>query len=232
MFHRTPRFMARSFITGAVLATALVAAPREARAENRTLQFLTTGNGHGFQVFDATKHRITTFLEHPYRYIAPSTIPSLPPEHEGVGRRNLAFDVFFGVKGAGWLSGDQGADAPDYVDQSNIIHVPATIGSTKAESYYFAPFGLERNVMVGLLHAPGASDGYALFNFHMGNGRLDPDASGESVRAAAGVPNAVVETGPGGGAMVYVPLGGADHADCAGVFDKGNAAQDLADKTD
>ncbi len=232
MHHRTPRFMARSFITGALLAIAIVAAPREARAENRTLQYLTTGNGHGFQVFDATKHRITTFLEHPYRYIAPSTIPSLPPEHEGVGRRNLAFDVFFGVKGSGWLSGDQGADAPDYVDQSNIIHVPATIGSTKAESYYFAPFGLERNVMVGLLHAPGASDGYALFNFHMGNGRLDPDANGESVRAAVGVPNAVVETGPGGGAMVYVPLGGADHADCAGVFDKGNAAQDLADKTD
>ena len=52
------------------------------------------------------------------------------------------------------------------------------------------------------------------------------------MRAAVGVPKAVVETGPGGGAMIYVPLSGADHADCAGVFDKGNAAQDLADKTD
>jgi len=153
---RTPLFLA------VALTAAMAAAPREARAENRTLHFLTTGNGHGFQVFDADKHRVTTFLEHPYRYIAPSPIPALPPEHEGVARRNLAFDVFFGVKGAGWLSGDQGADAPDYVDQSNIIHVPATIGSTKAESFYFAPFGLERNVLVGLLHAPGASDGPAI----------------------------------------------------------------------
>ena len=224
---RTPLFLA------VALTAAMAAAPREARAENRTLHFLTTGNGHGFQVFDADKHRVTTFLEHPYRYIAPSPIPALPPEHEGVARRNLAFDVFFGVKGAGWLSGDQGADAPDYVDQSNIIHVPATIGSTKAEAFYFAPFGLERNVLVGLLHAPGASDGYALFNFHMGGGdRRQPDANGESVRAAVGVPKAIVETGPGGGAMVYVPISGADHADCAGVFDKGNAAQDLADKSD
>ena len=224
---RTPLFLALAVAAG------IAAAPREARAENRTWHFLTTGNGHGFQVYDENKHRVTTFLEHPYRYIAPSTIPSLPPEHEGVARRNLAFDVFFGVKGAGWLSNDQGAEAPEYVDQSNIIRVPATIGATKAESFYFAPFGLERNVLVGLLHAPGASDGYALFNFHMGQGdRLQPNAVGESVRAAVGVPKAVVETGPGGGAMVYVPLAGADHADCAGVFDKGNAAQDLADKTD
>ena len=224
---RTPLLLALAITVG------IAAAPREARAENRTLQFVTTGNGHGFQVFDVNKHRITTFLEHPYRYVAPSTIPALPPEHEGVARRNLAFDVFFGLKGGGWLSGDQGAEAPEYVDQSNIIRVPATVGGIKADSFYFAPFGLERNVMVGLLHAPGASDGYALFNFHMGGGdRLQPNANGESVRAAVGVPKAVVETGPGGGAMVYVPLGGADHADCAGVFDKGNGAQDLADKTD
>jgi hypothetical protein len=237
---RTPRFMARflsrstarTAVAAAILTAGIASAPRAAHAENRTWHFLTTGNGHGFQVYDESKHKITTFLEHPYRYIAPSTIPALPPEHEGIGRRNLAFDVFFGVKGAGWLSSDQGAEAPEYVDQSNIIRVPATLGGTKAESYYFAPFGLERNVLVGLLHAPGASDGYALFNFHMGGGRLDPDANGESVRAAVGVPKAIVETGPGGGAMIYVPIAGADHADCAGVFDKGNGGQDLADKSD
>ena len=225
---------ARVVALGLALAAAatITAVPREAHAEQRSWNFLTTGNGHGFQVFDANQHKITTFLEHPYRYVAPQTVPALPPEKEGIGRRNLAFDVFFGVKGGGWLSGDKGTDPPEYVDQSNIIRAPATVGSTKADSFFFAPFGLERNVMVGLLHAPGASDGYALFNFHMGNGRLDPDAAGEAVRAVAGVPKAVVETGPGGGAMIYVPIGGADHADCAGVFGKGAGGQDLGDKTD
>jgi GH15 family glucan-1,4-alpha-glucosidase len=215
------------------VAAAAVAVPRDAHAaEKRTWHYLTTGNGHGFQVFSEEKHRVTQFLEHPYRYIAPASVPAVPPEREGVGRRNLAFDVFFGVKGGGWLSDDASGDSPEYVDQSNIIRVPATVGGTKAESFYFAPFGLERNVMVGLLHAPGASDGYALFNFHMGDGRLEPNANGESMRAVSGVPKAIVETGPGGGAMIYVPIGGADHADCQGVFDKGKNGQDLADKSD
>lgn len=220
-----------SILVGLALgaAAAITVVPREARAEQRSWNFLTTGNGHGFQVFDANKHRITTFLEHPYRYIAPQNVPQLPPEPEGVGRRNLAYDVFFGLKGKGWLSDDQGKDDPEYVEQTNVIRAPATIGGQKAESFYFAPFGLERNVLVGLLHAPGASDGYALFNFHMGNGRLDPDANGEAFRTVAGVPKAIVETGPGGGAMVYVPIGGVDHADCQGVFDKGKNGQDFGD---
>ena len=230
----TPRSLVRAIGLGLVLGTlGIVASGREAHAaESRTWHYLTTGNGHGFQVFSEEKHRITQFLEHPYRYIAPAKIPALPPEGEGVGRRNLAFDVFFGVKAGGWLSNDTGGEGPEYVDQTNIIRAPATVGGQKAESFYFAPFGLERNVLVGLLHAPGASDGYALFNFHMGNGRLDPDANGEQLRAAVGVPKAIVETGPGGGAMVYVPIGGVDHADCQGVFDKGNGGQDLADKVD
>jgi GH15 family glucan-1,4-alpha-glucosidase len=234
MLSSSPRSLVRAIGLGLVIGTlGIVAAPREAHAaESRTWHYLTTGNGHGFQVFSEEKHRITQFLEHPYRYIAPSKIPALPPEGEGVGRRNLAFDVFFGVKAGGWLSNDAGGESPEYVDQTNIIRAPATVGGQKAESFYFAPFGLERNVLVGLLHAPGATDGYALFNFHMGNGRLDPDANGEQMRAAVGVPKAIVETGPGGGAMVYVPIGGADHADCQGVFDKGNGGQDLADKVD
>ena len=223
-------------LIAASAAAGMIAAPREAQAgEKHSWHFVTTGNGHGFQIFDESKHRITTFFERPYRYVAPSRTPSLPPEVEGIARRNLAYDVFFGLKGAGgagWLSEDAGTEAPEYLDQSNIIRVPATLAGTKAESFYFAPFGLEKNVLVGLLHAPGASDGYALFNFHMGNGRPDPDANGESMRAAAGIPKAIVERGPGGGAMVYVPIGAIDHADCQGVFNKGKAGQDLADKSD
>jgi GH15 family glucan-1,4-alpha-glucosidase len=230
------RVVRSSLVGAALVVTALVGAPREAHAAppKRTWNFLTTGNGHGFQVFDHNKHRIVQFLEHPYRYIGPQPNREPPAERQGdgVGRRNLAYDVFFGLKGAGgagWLSDDTSGELPEYVEQTNIIRVPGTIGGVKAESFYFAPFGLERNVMVGLLHAPGASDGYALFNFHMGNGRTDPDATGESMRGVAGVPKAIVERGPGGGAMVYVPLAGVDHASCDGVYDKGKAGQDLTD---
>jgi GH15 family glucan-1,4-alpha-glucosidase len=237
----TPRSLARAVTIALALAGAsgILAAPREAQAApaKRTWNFLTTGNGHGFQVFDHNRHRIVQFLEHPYRYIGPQPNRQPPAERQGdgVGRRNLAYDVFFGVKGAGgagWLSDDTSGELPEYVEQTNIIRAPGTVAGTKAESFYFAPFGLERNVMVGLLHAPGASDAYALFNFHMGNGRTEPDASGESMRAAAGVPKAIIEKGPGGGAMVYVPIGAVDHASCEGVFDKGKAGQDLTDKSD
>jgi len=215
---------------GLVLGSAFTTEKAEA-AQQRTWTFLTTGNGHGFQVFDANRNRITQFLEHPYRYTKPR--PG-DPKSDGFGRRNLAFDVFFGVKGGGgggWLSEPQGQQSPEYVQESNIIRVPATAAGVKSESFFFSPFGVERNLMVGLLHAPGASQGYALFNFHMGHASgagTEPDASGESTRYIANL-KAVVESGPGGGAMIYLPIGGLDKADCQGVFDKVKGGGGLAD---
>ncbi len=230
----------RSCVLGLALMTAAaVSAPRNAHAEpaKRTWNFLTTGNGHGFQVFDHNKHRIVQFLEHPYRYLRPQPNREPPGERQGdgVGRRNLAYDVFFGVKGpggAGWLTDDTTGELPEYVEQTNIIRAPGTVSGIRAESFYFAPFGLERNVMVGLLHAPGATDGYALLNFHMGGGRTEPDAKGESSRSVSAVPKALIERGPGGGAMVYVPIGTIDHAGCESVFEKGKSGQDLTDKAE
>ena len=65
----------------------------------------------------------------------------------------------------------------------------------------------------------------------MGNATgTEPDATGESTRSIAG--GAVVETGPGGGAMVYVPLGGVDHASCQDVYTRGKSGQDLSDQAD
>ena len=192
----------------------------KAQAEERTWNRVTTGNGHGFAVFDADKNKITTFLEHPYRYLRSN--PS-NAEGEGVGRRNLAFDMFFGIKGKGWLSTPDASEAPEFLDQTNILHAPASIGGAKADSYFFMPFGLERNVMVALLHAEGQTDAAALFNFHMGTGGTDPGANGESTSASttAGV-KAIIEKGPGGGSMVYVALSAVDHADCDGPFGKIN----------
>ena len=53
-----------------------------------------------------------------------------------------------------------------------------------AESYFFAPFDYPGNAMVALLKAPGASDGFVLFNFHMGTATTpdSPGADGESIR--------------------------------------------------
>src|SRR3569832_1558980 len=183
-----------------------------ARADKprRTWNFMTTGNGHGFQIYDINSNKITQFLEHPYRYLRPR--PG-EPQSDGVGRRNLAFDFYFGVRGGaggGWLNeGAQGE--PSYVDETNIIRVPITLAGIAAETYYFAPFGYEGNAMVALLKAPGATDGFTLFNFHMGDGTPDsPNANGEALRAVGDV---IIETGAGGGAMVYVPLSPALHAD-------------------
>ncbi len=209
----------RSLILLALLSTAAHA--------QRTWSFLTTGNGHGFQVYDTNKNKIISFLDHPYRY----TGPRPDPKSDGYGRRNLAFDVYFGLKG-GWLNTPSAQGDVSYIDESNIILSKATLGSTQTESYFFSPFGVEANVLVAVLKAPGASDGFALFNFHMGaaSNPDQPDANGESLRYVT-ASQAVVETGPGGGAMVYVPLGGVDHADCAGVFDKVKNSSDLADNT-
>jgi MYXO-CTERM domain-containing protein len=214
----------------AVIAAALLswAAPRDAGAATRSYNQLTTGNGHGFQVWDAQAKKITTFLEHPYRYLRPGA----NPQGEGVSRRNLAFDFYFGIKapgGEGWLTAGTAGD-PEYTDQSNIVHAPITYAGVTADTYAFAPFGYEGNAMIALLHAPGATDGFALFNFHMGGapGDLTPAANGESLRASG--TDAIVETGPGGGAMVYVALTGTDHRDCATPFAKVTGGQDLGDQ--
>lgn len=204
----------------------------QAETQQRSLYHLPTGNGHGFQVYNASRNRITHFLEHPYRYLRPS---SSDPHGDGVGRRNLAYDFFFGVaqaSGNAWLS-EGVSGAPSYLDQTNIIHVPVSAAGISAETYYFAPFGYEGNALIALLQAPAASSGFALFNFHMGRGSPDtPDAASESLRAAMAGGPILVETGPGGGAMVYIPLSGLMHADCNDVYNQVKLGHALSNQTE
>lgn len=216
-------------VGGAALAAVLGVAPA-AHAESRTLNYLTTGNGLGFQIFDATRNKITYFLEHPYVFLKPDG----DLKSNGVVRRNLAYDVYFGVKAAagasGWLNGS-GAQTPAYVEESNIVVAPANVAGVTAESYFFAPFDYPANAMVGLLHAPSASDGYALLNFHMGSGTDSPGANGENLRAIGDF--AVAELGPGGGAMVYVGLSDGAKFDCAsGAGAAAKLGQELSGKRD
>src|SRR4051794_14681635 len=76
-----------SVVLAAIAVAFALGSPRTACAvPQRTWKFLTTGNGHGFQVFDSNTHKISTFLDHPYRYVRPSA----DPKSDGVGRRDLA----------------------------------------------------------------------------------------------------------------------------------------------
>src|SRR5437879_4786556 len=102
-------------------------------APQRTWNYLTTGNGHGFQIYDTNTNKIVAFLEHPYRYLRPRA----DPKSDGVGRRNLAFDFYFGVRGAGgsiWLNAAAPGD-PRYLDNNNIIHAPFTAAGIAVDTY-------------------------------------------------------------------------------------------------
>ena len=85
-----------------------------------SFRYLVTGNGFGFQVFDVSANAVKQYLERPYRYLKAN--PS-NPDGEGIVRRNLAFDTYFGVKAGGtaaWLGGRAPSEV-GYVDQSNMI---------------------------------------------------------------------------------------------------------------
>ena len=103
----------------------LIDAPQEAYAQGRSWFYMPTGNGHGFQIFDRREGKLTYFLEHPYRFVAPSGT-NIPVDRTtpGIGRRDLAHDIYFGVEVNGqgrWLN--QITDQVAYLNQTNIIKV-------------------------------------------------------------------------------------------------------------
>ena len=209
------------------LATSIVcmsAAP--ATAQQRTWNFLTTGNGYGFQVFDTNANKITPVPR------ASLSLPRGParrdPHAEGVVRRNLAFDFYFGVRGGGTLGLAQRADRRPAIPATSTSRTSSTrrrrSAAITAESYFFAPFDFPGNAMVALLKAPGASDGFVLFNFHMGTATKPdaPGADGESVRATSRRPRPSSRPARAAASMVYVPLSGVDHSDCSGRLRQGD----------
>jgi GH15 family glucan-1,4-alpha-glucosidase len=198
-----------------VLWSALMSALAQAApAPVPSIGALTTGNGFGFQVFDLSQKKITQFLERPYRYLRPgATLQST-----GVERRNLAYDVYFGLRAGtvgSWLK-DVPQTEVGYVAQTGTIRTVGSVNGVKGESYFFAPFGYSGNAVIALLHvtntsgAPLAVDVFLNPNFHMGSG------TGDTVGAENETIANDIETGPGGGAMVYQPFG-VDRSDCSGT---------------
>jgi hypothetical protein len=204
-------------------ALALAAAPGLAAAGTPVAStgLLPTGNGHGLAVFDADANALTTLLERPYRFVRRDPAN---PDGDGILRRDLAYDAYFGVRVEGetaWL-GERDPDAVGYVDQSNVIRSAAQVGPLATESFFVAPFGLERNAVVMVLTVTNTSgravdvDAFSVQNLKLG-AAPDPEHPGDADEALAldAELDQARETGPGGGTAVYVALGGLDAASCA-----------------
>lgn len=203
-----------------VVAIAVTARPALAIDPVPSFRYLVTGNGHGFQVFDVGANAIKQYLERPYRYLRANP---QNPDGEGIVRRNLAFDTYFGVKvgsTASWLGGRAPSEV-GYVDQSNMIRSALAVGGVMTESYFVAPFGYEGNALVMLLKVTNTAStaqsvtAYTMHNFKMGSAPNPdtPDANSESV-AYDMASQTATEKGPGGGVLVYAPIGGADVSSC------------------
>ena len=205
--------------------------PDSAEAYERTWQFLTTGNGHGFQVFDRQAGRITLFLEAPYRYLAPDD----DRRRGGVGRRDLAHDIYFGVRAGGTTTWLHDLRSPKYDNQTHIITASSLQNEVRTDVYFFAPFGYEGNGMVMLIKATNqgrANQTVSLFSkpnlkLSQGGDRVEPADGNETIRwnGSADPPHGI-ETGPAGGHVIYVPIGGVDQVACGGDADVYNRARD------
>jgi MYXO-CTERM domain-containing protein len=203
-----------------VSAIAVSAQPAYAIDPVPSFRYLVTGNGHGYQIYDVGANAVKQYLERPYRYIRAN--PS-NPDGEGIVRRNLAFDTYFGVKAgstAAWLGGRAPSEV-GYVDQSNMIRSAVTVGGVLTESFFVSPFGYEGNALVMLLKVTNTSasaqsvTAYSIHNFKMGSAPNPdaPDSNSEAIAWDTGSQSAT-ENGPGGGVIVYAPIGGADVSSC------------------
>ncbi len=211
--------MSRRLIPALAIAALTVARPAHAVEPVASFRYLVTGNGFGFSVFDTSANAIKHFLERPYRFLRANP---QNPDGEGIVRRNLVFDTYFGIKAggtAGWLGGRAPSEV-GYVDQSNMIRSAVAFGGVTTETFAVSPFGFSGNSLVLLLKVTntGASaqpvTAYAIHNFKLGSAP-NPDEPGSNSEAIAWNGTVATETGPGGGTMVYAPIGGADIASCA-----------------
>ncbi len=225
--------MRRLALALAIATTAAVARPAIAITPVPSFSYLVTGNGFGFQVFDISAGAIKQYLEHPYRYLRSNPAN---PDGEGIVRRNLAFDTYFGVQ-VGATSQWLGGVAPSeigYVNESNMIRSAVNVGPLTTESFFSAPFGYAGNALVMMLKVTNNAataqtvTAYAIHNFKMGTA-TDPDNPGADGESIAWDGTHATETGPGGGTMIYVPIGGADASSCnASSYDTVAAGGQLA----
>ena len=87
--------------------------------------------------------------------------------------------------------------------------------------------------MVALLKAPGATDGFVLFNFHMGTASTpdSPGANGESLRYVTDGEGRRRDRPGRRRRWSTCRSSGVDHADCQSAYGKVTGGQDLGDNT-
>ena len=211
-----PRLIRRKVALLFGLAFMFSAMPAYTQTYQRSFYKMTTGNGHGFQVFDRQAGSITSFLEHPYLFIAPFD----NARDGGLERRNLTYKTYFGLTVNGqtqWLENLQNVQ---YEAQTHIIKATTTVNGADVEVRYFGPFGLEANGMVMAIRVKNSTDSdmavttFAKPNMKLGqwsDSRRRPGDNGERLEWNG---RYGIETGPAGGHMIYLPIDGADSAWC------------------
>ena len=138
--------MRRRAVRLALVAVARSRTPAHAVDPVASFRYLVTGNGFGFQVFDSSPNAIKQYLEHPYRYLHANPAN---PDGEGIVRRNLVFDTYFGVQGRGDRGVARRRRRPTdvgYVER--VEHDPlarSTVGGVDTETFFVAPFGYPGN---------------------------------------------------------------------------------------
>ena len=194
--------------------------PFEARAAERSLHTIATGNGHGFQIFDTKSERIVGFLDHPYRFLRPNE----DIRDDGVERRNLLEDFAFGMNskhGHVWVDRLSPSET-EYLKETNIIRSVSRVDGKPVERIFFSPFGLEKNALVAMFRAAATtkradvSTAFARLQFHLGANPQPEELHkspmrvvklpGETVSRRKGRVPMWIERSRGLGAMVYIPL--------------------------
>lgn len=199
---RTSSVMRSLLLAAVACGASLVAAEASAAAPAHASHLLLpSSNGRGALVYDASKLRISSFLEHPYRY------PS-----EGRETRNFAFDAYPGVRSGNdraWLT-TVAASKIEYVPGTGIVHVVRTFAGLEIDEYVYEPMGLTENAMVTLVKVKrvsgaGAVHVYDLVNFHLGAGQV-PSAVGEGAQWNA-ARDCFYEYGASGSAFAHGSIG-------------------------
>ena len=204
---RFPAPLGGAALAGVLLATSTAAAQV---APHRSATRIPSSNGRSVVIFDTTQNRVATFREHPYA-----------ARSDGAQTRDFAFDTYPGIRvgGAGsagtWLTDVQPSSVA-YENGTGIIRVDRTVGDLEVATYHFSPIDLAEHASVMLVKVERTTgtatpvDVYGLYNFHLGNGAPDPDATGETIFWDA-PRDAWIEFGPSGAAMGYGSIGASTH---------------------
>jgi MYXO-CTERM domain-containing protein len=165
---------AASSIALGLVSLHTVSARAQTASPHLSMTTLTSSNGLGALVYDATAYKITQFLEHPYQAASSSATS-----------RNFAYDSYPGIRVGGegtagtWFTAIT-PNVIEYLAGTGIIHTQRSFQGLTLDEYDFAPMALAENASVMLVKvtqtgAAGPIDVFSLFNYDVGSG--NPPAS-------------------------------------------------------